>query len=130
MLQRNRFFIWNSFSKQVKESNISKVYDIFVVESNFDNAKVVVENLTNSNFIITQEGYEDFRQILSQNEKQILKIYDQNYNYFIIKDSQMNQTYRFSFSSFKKEQYTKEINNLIFIKESNGMKMKLTIIFR
>ena len=116
------------FNIEVKESNISKVYDIFVVESNFDNAKVVVENLTNSNFIITQEGYEDFRQILSQNEKQILKIYDQNYNYFIIKDSQMNQTYRFSFSSFKKEQYTKEINNLIFIKESNGMKMKLTII--
>jgi hypothetical protein len=40
----------------------------------------------------------------------------------------MGQSYRFSFNSFREEEHKMEINNMIFIKESNGMKMKLTII--
>ena len=116
------------FNVEIKESKISGLIDIFFVESNLENAKIIVENRTNSNFIITQEGYEQFWQILPENEKQILKIYDNNCNYFIIKDNHSNKSYRFSFNSFRKEEYQNEINNLIFIKESNGMKMKLTIM--
>ena len=114
---------------EIKESNISGVsIEIFVVESNIENAKIVVENKTDYTFIITQDRYEQFKQILSQKEKQILRIYGQDSKDFLIKDSKMNQSYKFSFNSFKDEDYKNEINDLIFIKESNGMKMKLTII--
>ena len=115
------------FNIEIKESNISGVFDIFFVESNLENAKIVVENLSNTNFIITQEGYE-FKQFLLQNEKQILKIYGQNCNNFILKNSQNNESYLFSFKSFIEEKNKFESNDLIFIKESNGMKMKLTIL--
>ena len=63
-----------------------------------------------------------------QNEKQILRIYDQNCNNFIIKDSTNNKSYRYSFKFFEEEENEKEINDLLFIKESNAMKMKLTIL--
>ena len=116
-----------NFNIEIKESNISGVYDIFFVESNLENAKIVVENLSNTNFVITQEGYE-FRQLLLQKEKQILKIYGQNCNYFILKNSQNDDSYRFSFNSCLEEQNKFEFKDLIFLKESNGMKMKLTIL--
>ena len=80
------------FNVEIKESKISGLIDIFFVESNLENAKIIVENRTNSNFIITQEGYEQFWQILPENEKQILKIYDNNCNYFIIKDNHSNKS--------------------------------------
>ena len=115
------------FNIEIKESNISGFNEIFFIESNLDNAKIVVENLSKNNFIITQEGY-DFRQILLQNEKQILRIYDQNCNNFILKDSKNNKSYRYSFKFFEEEENKKEINDLLFIKESNAMKMKLTIL--
>ena len=60
------------FNIEVKESNTSELYDIFVVESNLENAKIVVENMTDSNFIITQDKFNRFRQILNKNDKQIL----------------------------------------------------------
>ena len=116
------------FNIEVKESLISGIRDIFIIESNMENAKIVIENMTNSNFIITQEGYNQFRQIILKNEKQILKIYDQNCNYFMIKDSETNKAYRFKFNSLREEKHKNEINDFIFIKESNGMKMKLTIL--
>ena len=116
------------FNIEVKESNTSELYDIFVVESNLENAKIVVENMTDSNFIITQDKFDRFRQILNKNDKQILKIYDQDINCFIITESQTNISYRFSFNSFREEEHKLEKNNFIFIKESNGMKMKLTIL--
>ena len=91
------------FNIEVKESNTSELYDIFVVESNLENAKIVVENMTDSNFIITQDKFDRFRQILNKNDKQILKIYDQDINCFIITESQTNISYRFSFNSFREE---------------------------
>jgi len=61
------------------------IIDIFIVETNIDNAKIIIENLSDKNFSIYQDGYEKFCQSISKNDKQILKIYDQNCKYFIVK---------------------------------------------
>ena len=115
------------FNIEVKDS-ITGIIDIFIVETNIDNAKIIIENLSNNNFSIYQDGYEKFCHIISRNDKQILKIYDQNYRYFIIKNRENDKNYRFSFISFKEEEHIKEIDGIVFIKESNGMKMKLIIL--
>ena len=116
------------FNIEVKESTINGIIDIFIVETTFDNAKIIVENLTNYNLTIYQGGYERFGQEISQKEKQILRIYDQNSNYFIVKNKEKNKSYKFSFNSFIEEEYKNRIDDIVFVKESNGMKMKLSIL--
>ena len=116
------------FNIEVKESSINGIRDIFIVETTFVNAKIIIENLTKYNLTIYQGGYERFSQSISQNEKQILRIYDQNNNYFIVKNKENNKSYKFNFISFIEEEYKNRIDDIVFIKESNGMKMKLRIL--
>ena len=118
------------FNIEVKDSIISGILDIFFVETNFDNAKIIIENLSDHKFSIYQGGYEQFLQPIKQNDKIILRIYNQNINYFIVKNSENNKSYRFTFNSFIEEEHRTDIDNLIFIKESNGIKIKLTILSR
>ena len=116
------------FNIEVKDSTITGIIDIFIIDTNLNNAKIIIENLSNKNFTAYQDGYEQYSQPISQNEKQILKIYDQYTNDFIVRNNENNKSYRFNFISFKEEEHEKEINNIKFIKESNGMKMKLIIL--
>ena len=117
------------FNIEVKDSSISGIIDVFIIETNFDNAKIIIENLSDINFTANQEGFEKYIQFISKNDKQILKLYSQSINYFIVRNNENNKPYRFSFNSLKEEEFQKEIDNIIFIKISNGIKMKL-IIFK
>ena len=115
------------FNIEVKDSSISGIIDVYIIETNLDNAKIIIENLSNNNFTVNQEGFEKYLQFISKNDKQILKIYSQNINNFIVRNNENNKPYKFSFNSLKEEEFQKEFDNIIFIKISNGMKMKLII---
>ena len=115
------------FNIEVKESSIGGIIDIFIVETNLDNAKIIVENLSSFNFNVVQEKYEQFVQSIAPNDKQILKIYEENNNYFIFKSVENNKSYRFKFN-FLKEEDKNYLDKIVFIKQSNGIKMKCTIL--
>ena len=115
------------FNIEVKESTIAGIIDIFIVETNLDNAKIIIENLCAFNFIVFQEGYEQFIQNISSNDKQILKIYEPNNNYFIFKNTEKKKSYRFNFN-FLIEEDKNQLDKIVFVKHSNGMKMKITIL--
>ena len=112
---------------EVKDSIIDGIIDIFIVETNFDNAKIIIENLSNCNFIIYQERYEQISQNISPNDKQILRIYDQNNNYFILKNNNNSKSYRFNLN-FLIEEEKNYLDKITIFKQSNGMKMKITIL--
>jgi uncharacterized protein YutD len=95
------------FNIEVKDS-ITGIIDIFIVETNFDNAKFIIENLSTNNYYVYQEGYERYSNFISKNDKQILKICDQNCNYFIVKNRETK----------------KNINLVLFLLEKKNIKKK------
>ena len=115
------------FNIEVKDSIIDGIIDIFIVETRFDNAKIIVENLSNINFNIYQDKYEQFSQNISPNDKQILKIYDHNNNSFIFKNNDNNKSYRFNLN-FLIEEEENILDKITIFRQSNGMKMKITIL--
>ena len=112
------------FNIEIRESAIDGIIDMFIVETNLENAKIIVENLTDINLKVYQIGYEINEQNIKINEKQILRVYDQNNPQFIFEIG--NKASTFEFTSFEEEQSETPINNnIILFKESNGIKMNL-----
>ena len=107
----------------VSEGNIS----IFVTEANLTTAKIVVINKTDIQIEIFQNKFEKFKQKIKENDSQILIIHDQIFTDF---NAVINgKNYEIKFIPFKEEF---DINDLeddyVLIKESNGVKMKITIL--
>ena len=112
------------FNLEIRESSIDGIIDMFIVETNLENAKIIVENLTDINLKVYQIGFEKNQQKIKINEKQILRVYDQNNPQFIFEIG--NKASTFEFTSFEEEQSETEINkDIILFKESNGIKMNL-----
>ena len=112
------------FNLEIRESSNDGIIDIFIVETNLENAKIIVENLTDINLKVYQIGFEKDQQKININEKQILRVYDQNNPKFIFEIA--NKASTFEFNSFEEEQSETPINNnIILFKESNGIKMNL-----
>ena len=112
------------FNLEIRESSSDGIIDIFIVETNLENARIIVENLTDISLTVYQVGFEKNQQIINVQDKQILRIYDQNDPKFIFEIG--NKASTFEFTSFEEEQSENRINkNIIFVKESNGIKMNL-----
>ena len=120
----------NMFNLEIRKSSSKGIIDVFVAETNFDNAKIIIDNNTNNVFSIYQKNYENFNQIIRGNEKQILNIYDQNLMifYFQFGAESMGQ---FEFIPSKVQEKTMDLgDNIIMCLESNGMKMKVSFYFK
>ena len=115
------------FNIEIKDSSISGVIDVFIVETNFNNAKILIENLSDIDFTVNQKGYEPYLQTILKYSKEILHIYGPN-NDFIVRNNKTRKSYKFSFNLSKEEEYIKEFDDILFIKESNGMQMKFIIM--
>ena len=112
------------FNIEIRESSSDGIIDMFIVETNLENAKIIVENLTDINLKVYQIGFEKNQQKIKINEKQILRVYDQNNPQFIFEIG--NKASTFEFTSFEEEQSETVINkDIILFKESNGIKMNL-----
>ena len=112
------------FNLEIRESSSDGIIDMFIVETNLENAKIIVENLTDINLNVYQIGFEKYHQKIKVNEKQILRVYDQNNPKYIFEIG--NKASTFEFTSFEEEQSETPINNnIILFKESNGIKMNL-----
>lgn len=114
----------NVFNLEIRESSSDGILDMFIVKTTIENAKIIVENLTDTIITIYQLGYEKYDQNVKINDKQILRVYDQNNPKFIFEIG--NKASTFEFNSFEEEQSETPINdNIILFKESNGIKMNL-----
>ena len=114
----------NVFNLEIRESSSDGILDMFIVKTTLENAKIIVENLTDTIITIYQLGYEKYDQNVKINDKQILRVYDQNNPKFIFEIG--NKASTFEFNSFEEEQSETPINdNIILFKESNGIKMNL-----
>ena len=112
------------FNIEIRESSSDGIIDMFIVETNLENAKIIVENLTDINLKVYQINFEKNQQLIKINEKQILRVYDQNNPQFIFEIG--NKASTFEFTSFEEEQSETGINkDIILFKESNGIKMNL-----
>ena len=112
------------FNIEIRESSSDGIRDIFIVETNLENARIIVENLTDITLTVYQLGFEKYQQIIEVQDKQILRVYDQINPKFIFEIG--NKASTFEFTSFEEEQSETRINNnIILIKESNGIKMNL-----
>ena len=115
------------FNLEINESDNADIIDIFVVETTLYNGKIVIENLLDLELIIYQENFEEYTENVKPREKKVLKIYNnKSSNYFFIVKIN-NKSFRFTFNSLKEDEQKLQIDdNIFFVKESNGVKMKLT----
>ena len=119
----------NMFNLDIKKSSAKGIVDVFITETNFNNAKIIVDNLTDNIFNIYQKNYNSYNQIIEANKKHILNIYDQNVMKFILQYNQKNIEFEFIPSEVQEKQIELG-NNLVLWLESNGIKMKLSIFYQ
>ena len=121
------FFVGNNyFNLEIRDSFIDGILNIFVTETNLQNAKIVIFNKTKANFEIYQNNYDKYKQIIRENDTQILKIYNQNYTNFNAEIG--GKKYGITFNPFKEEFDAIPIGDeFVLVKESNGVKMKITL---
>ena len=119
------------FNLDIKRTSSKGIIDVFITETNFNNAKIIVDNLTNSEFYIYQKNYQAFHQLISPNKKEILNIYDQNFMRFTIEYNNGLNSYDFEFiNSDIQEKQVELDNNIIMWIESNGIKMKISFFYK
>ena len=112
------------FNLEIRESSSDGIIDMYIVETNLENAKIIVENLTDIELKLFQIGFEKTPQIIKIHDKQILRVYDQNNPKYIFEIGDKSST--FEFNSFEEQESETQINNnIVLIKESNGIKMNL-----
>ena len=118
------------FNLDIKVSSSKGIVDVFITETNFNNAKIIVDNLTNSVFNIYQKNYQTLNQIIPANKKEILNIYDQNFMKFILQyDNDQSVDFEFIPSDVQERQIDLG-NNIIMWIESNGIKMKISFFYK
>ena len=116
----------NMFNLEIRKSSVKGIIDIFVVETTFENGKIIIDNLTNNIFSIYQQNYDTFNQIIRGNEKQILNVYNQNLMKFYFQFSAGGMG-EFEFIPSQVQQKKIDLEeNIIMCLESNGIKMKIS----
>ena len=120
------FFDENGFyNLEIKDSSSEGVLNIFVTESTLENAKIIAINKTNIDFELSQINYDIYKQVIKGNETQIVKIYDQLYTGFNVKVC--GKEFEMKFIAFKEDLQVFQIDRFVLVKESNGVKMKITL---
>ena len=118
------------FNLDIKKSSSKGIVDVFVTETNFNNAKIIIDNLTNNLFNVYQKNYQSYNQIIEANKKVILNIYDQNLMKFVVQyDNQKTVNFEFIPSEIQERQIDLG-NNIIMWLESNGLKMKISFFYK
>ena len=114
------------YNLEIKDSSSDGLINIFVTEANLKTAKIIIVNKTKINFEISQKRYEQYKQKIKENDIQILKIYDHIYMIFTVEIYGKN--IEIKFFPFKEEFETIDIDNkYVLLKESNGVKMIITL---
>lgn len=120
------FFDENGFyNLEIKDSSSEGVLNIFVTESTLENAKIIAINKTNIDFELSQINYDIYKQIIKGNETQIVKLYDQLYTGFNVKVC--GKEFKMNFIVSKEDLQVFVIDRFVLVKESNGVKMKITL---
>ena len=120
------FFDENGFyNLEIKDSSSEGVLNIFVTESTLENAKIIAINKTNIDFELSQFNYDTYKQVIKGNDSQIVKLYDQLYTGFNVKVC--GKEFEMKFIAFKEDLQVFNIDRFVLVKESNGVKMKITL---
>ena len=118
------------FNLDIKVSSSKGIFDVFITETNFNNAKIIVDNLTNCSFDFYQKNYESFKQLIPPNKKEILNIYDQNFMRFVMEFDNGLTSYDFEFIPSEIQEKQVDLgNNITMWIESNGIKMKVSFFY-
>jgi len=115
-----------TFNLEIKENPVNGCLEVYVIENNYENSEIILENLTNEGIIIFQNKYENNIQILEPNTKQALKRYDfLSYDFTVqvgfcgkeinIKHNERNNGKTIEFN-----------NKILMLIEENGNKAKYT----
>ena len=121
------FYSKNEFYNiEINSSSTDGNLNIFITEANLDTAKILVINKTEIDFKIYQKKYEKYKQIIKENENQILNIHDQVYSDFIAEIN--GKEFDIKFIPFKEIFDITEVDHEhLLVKESNGVKMKIQL---
>ena len=119
------------FNLDIKKTSSKGIIDVFITETTFNNAKIIVDNLTNSEFNFYQKNYKALNQLIPPNKKEILNIYDQNLMKFTMEFDNRNKSFDFEFIPSEIQEKQIELdNNIVMWIESNGIKMKIIFLYK
>ena len=114
------------YNLEIKDSTSEGNVNIFITEANLSTAKIIIINKTKIKFKIYQNKYEKYKQQINENESQILIIHDQLFTDFIAEIN--GREYEIKFIHFQEKFEIEDIDNdYALMKESNGVKMKITL---
>ena len=113
-----------TFNLEIRKNPSNGCLDVFVIQNNLENSKIIMENLSEELINIYQKGYEKYMQILEVNQKQTLKIYNYECPDFTIETS--NSVCELKFDIMEEQEKKIKLNNkIILLIQANGIKMKL-----
>ena len=113
-----------TFNLEIRKNPSNGCLDVFVIENDLENSKIIMENLCGEGINIYQKGYEKYMQILEDNQIQTLKIYNYESPDFTIETSNSVCEIKFDIMS-EQEKKIKLNNKIILLIQANGIKMKL-----
>ena len=62
------------FNLEIRESSSDGIIDMFIVETDLENAKIIVENLTDINLTVYQIGFEKSQQKIKMKKRKVKNI--------------------------------------------------------
>ena len=114
----------DSFNIEIRKNPSNGCLDVFIIQNDLENSKIIMENLSGEGINIYQRNYEKYMQILETNQIQTLKIYDYESPVFFIETS--NSVCEIKFDKMEEREKTIELNKkIILLIQANGIKMKL-----
>ena len=113
-----------TFNVEIRRNPSNGCLDVFIIKSELENSKIIMENLSGEGINIYQKNFEKYMQILENNQIQTLKIYDFECQLFTIETSNSVCDLKLDIMN-EREKSIKLNKKIVLLIQANGIKMKL-----
>ena len=112
------------FNLEVRKNPSNGCIDVYVIQNNLENSKIIVENLSGEEISMYQQHYEKYTQIFANNDIQALKIFDPTNHIFNIETG--NTACLLDIKDMEEKEKERMLNKkILLLIQANGIKMKL-----
>ena len=112
------------FNLEVRKNPSNGCIDVYVIQNNLENSKIIVENLSGEEISMYQQHYEKYTQIFANNDIQALKIFDPTNHIFNIETG--NTACFLDIKDMEEKEKERMLNKkILLLIQANGIKMKL-----
>ena len=112
------------FNLEIRKNPSNGCIDVYVIQNNLENSKIIVENLSGEEISMYQQNYEKYTQVFANKDIQALKVFDPTNHIFNIETG--NTVCILDINNMEEKEKSKMLNKkILLLIQANGIKMKL-----